>query len=69
MDSEMENPGIASTDIMGSNTINLNNERLDCEHLDDITERWIDPNRPSFVTVLLRFFGNIFVDCFRAVFS
>ncbi|KAH8404120.1 hypothetical protein KR215_010201, partial [Drosophila sulfurigaster] len=44
----------------GSNTLNLNNERLDCEHLDELTDRYIDPNRPSFVTVLLRFFGNIF---------
>ncbi|XP_068147439.1 uncharacterized protein [Drosophila tropicalis] len=55
--------------IGGSNNINLNNERLDCEHLDDITEKWVDPNRPAFVTVLFRFFGNIFVDVFRAVFS
>lgn len=22
--------------------------------------RFIDPNRPSFVTILIRFFGNIF---------
>ncbi|XP_034109198.1 uncharacterized protein LOC133843426 [Drosophila sulfurigaster albostrigata] len=68
MDSELGNP--TENDIWGgSNTLNLNNERLDCEHLDELTDRYIDPNRPSFVTVLLRFFGNIFVDCFRAVFS
>ncbi|XP_017836254.1 uncharacterized protein LOC108595512 [Drosophila busckii] len=50
-------------------TLGLDNERLDCEHLEDLTERWIDPHRPSFITVLMRFFGNIFVDCFLAVFS
>ncbi|KAL7738385.1 hypothetical protein ACLKA6_006703 [Drosophila palustris] len=68
MNSELENPMVSDV-IGGAQTLNLNNERLDCEHLDEITERWIDPNRPSFVTVLFRFFANIFVDCFRAVFS
>ncbi|XP_064536120.1 uncharacterized protein LOC135426763 [Drosophila montana] len=52
-----------------AHTVDLDNERLDCEHLDELTERWMDPNRPSFITVLLRFFGNIFVDCFRAIFA
>lgn len=27
---------------------------------DTMTERWEDPNKPAFMTVLLRFFGNIF---------
>ncbi|EDV98341.1 uncharacterized protein LOC6569167 [Drosophila grimshawi] len=57
------------TKAPGGYTVDMDSERLDCEHIDEITERWIDPNRPSFVTVLLRFFGNIFVDCFRAIFA
>ncbi|KAH8398941.1 hypothetical protein KR222_000134 [Zaprionus bogoriensis] len=73
----------------GTGTVNLENERLDCENLgtcintiisyrnytsltscdtlaiDDITMRWVDPNRPSFVTVLMRFMGNIFGELAR----
>ncbi|KAH8298401.1 hypothetical protein KR044_001948 [Drosophila immigrans] len=61
MDSELGNPALGVTEgLGGSNTLNLNNERLDCENLDEMTDRYIDPDRPSFVTVLLRFFGNIF---------
>ncbi|XP_030566442.1 uncharacterized protein LOC115766595 [Drosophila novamexicana] len=64
MDIEQTTPEVST-----AHTVDLNNDRLDCEHLDELTERWVDPNRPSFITVLLRFFGNIFVDCFRAIFS
>ncbi|XP_023163302.1 uncharacterized protein LOC111594290 [Drosophila hydei] len=53
----------------GPSTVRLGTERLDCDNLDGLTEKWEDPNRPTFLTVLLRFFGNIFVDCFRAIFS
>ncbi|EDW31769.1 GL10780 [Drosophila persimilis] len=55
--------------IGGENNLNMNNERLDCENLDEMTERLINPDRPAFPSVLLRFFGNIFVDCFRAIFA
>ncbi|XP_020803015.1 uncharacterized protein LOC110179739 [Drosophila serrata] len=47
---------------------NLDNERLDCERIDEITTIYSYIERPSFVTVLLRFFGNMFVDIFRAIF-
>ncbi|KAH8348325.1 hypothetical protein KR084_006483 [Drosophila pseudotakahashii] len=46
--------------IGGDLNFNLNNERLDCEHLDHMTDNWTDLQRPSFVTALLRFFGNVF---------
>ncbi|EDV37169.1 uncharacterized protein Dana_GF11560 [Drosophila ananassae] len=46
---------------------NLDNERLDCDNLDETTERYIDYNRPSFFTVIMRFFGNIFVDVFNTI--
>ncbi|XP_017053714.1 uncharacterized protein LOC108096538 [Drosophila ficusphila] len=52
----------------GDGTFDPNN-RLDCEHLDQMTDDWIDRQRPSFVTVLFRFFGNVFVDIFRAIFG
>ncbi|KAH8327336.1 hypothetical protein KR074_011580, partial [Drosophila pseudoananassae] len=39
---------------------NLDNERLDCDDLDEMTDKWMDPHRPSFFTVILRFFGNVF---------
>ncbi|XP_017096526.3 uncharacterized protein [Drosophila bipectinata] len=52
-----------------SSTYNLDNERLDCDNLEDMTDKWMDPNRPSFFTVLLRFFGNIFVDVFNTIFD
>ncbi|XP_017005872.1 uncharacterized protein [Drosophila takahashii] len=55
--------------IGGDINFNLNNERLDCEHLDQMTDNWTDLQRPSFVTALLRFFGNVFVDIFNAIFS
>ncbi|XP_017018814.1 uncharacterized protein [Drosophila kikkawai] len=48
---------------------NLNNERLDCERIEDMTTVYDFIDRPSFVTVLLRFFGNMFVDVFRAIFD
>ncbi|KAH8252354.1 hypothetical protein KR038_008262, partial [Drosophila bunnanda] len=39
---------------------NLDNERLDCERIDEMTTRHYYVERPSFFTVLLRFFGNMF---------
>ncbi|EDV56755.1 uncharacterized protein LOC6547879 [Drosophila erecta] len=54
--------------IGGDSGLNLN-KRLDCEHLDQMTDNWTDYQRPSFVTVLLRFFGNVFVDIFNAIFG
>ncbi|XP_016946636.1 uncharacterized protein LOC108022288 [Drosophila biarmipes] len=55
--------------IGGDINFDLNNQRLDCEHLDQMTDNWTDTQRPSFVTALLRFFGNVFVDIFNAIFS
>jgi len=81
----MADPDISEIDqsvappIGGDINFNLNNERLDCEHLgkkspeagdyqninkigeiDHMTDSWTDTQRPSFVTALLRFFGNVF---------
>ncbi|KAH8290415.1 hypothetical protein KR054_002735, partial [Drosophila jambulina] len=39
---------------------NLDNERLDCERIDEMTTQFTWIERPSFITVLLRFFGNMF---------
>ncbi|EDW10504.1 uncharacterized protein LOC6580766 [Drosophila mojavensis] len=58
-----ESPPLTSTPL------DLGTERLNCANPDTMTERWEDPNKPAFMTVLLRFFGNIFVDCFRAIFE
>ncbi|TDG49342.1 hypothetical protein AWZ03_004210 [Drosophila navojoa] len=68
MDPNLENL-ITEPEPEGPTVLDLGTERLNCENLDTMTERWEDPNNPSFVTVLLRFFGNIFVDCFRAIFE
>ncbi|XP_043644367.1 uncharacterized protein LOC122613982 [Drosophila teissieri] len=53
---------------IGGDTFAMN-KRLDCEHLDQMTDNWTDYQRPSFVTALLRFFGNVFVDIFNAIFG
>ncbi|XP_017077640.1 uncharacterized protein LOC108112321 [Drosophila eugracilis] len=45
------------------------NQHLDCENLDQMTDNLDDIHRPSFFTTLMRFFGNIFVDMFSAIFS
>eukprot|EP00099_Drosophila_melanogaster_P026074 NP_726294.1 uncharacterized protein Dmel_CG30192 [Drosophila melanogaster] len=52
----------------GADSFDLN-KRLDCEHLDQMTDNWTDYQRPSFATELLRFFGNVFVDIFNAIFN
>lgn len=53
--------------LSASTTPNLDGERIDCENVEDMTMRFVDPNRPSFVTILLRFYGNIIVDCFKTI--
>lgn len=53
----------------GSTPPNLEGERIDCENIEDMTMRFVDSHRPSFVTILLRFYGNIIVDCFKTIFE
>ncbi|XP_017111586.1 uncharacterized protein LOC108135397 [Drosophila elegans] len=55
--------------IGGDNSLDMYNERLDCENLDQMTDTWTDHHRPAFFTALMRFFGNVFVDMFNAIFS
>uniref|UniRef100_A0A6P4FHM1 Uncharacterized protein LOC108048667 n=1 Tax=Drosophila rhopaloa TaxID=1041015 RepID=A0A6P4FHM1_DRORH len=66
-DPEM-NQDIGVSPMDGGTPFNLN-ERLDCENLEEMTDSWTDGQRPSFVTALMRLFGNVFVDMFRAIFS
>ncbi|XP_030387701.1 uncharacterized protein LOC115634247 [Scaptodrosophila lebanonensis] len=65
---ESELQGEGQSPGEGAAELNLNNERLDCENMDDVTRKVVEIIRPSFFTIVFRFFGNIVVDVVRTVF-
>lgn len=70
----MEEGEEATTATTASNTTSTTQsiwegERIDCENIEDVTMRMVPKDRPSFVTVLLRFYGNVIVDIIKAIFE